>query len=231
MKVEFACPGCGAKFAAEASQAGKSAPCRRCGERVTVPRPKAHPEDEDDGTLYDLAEPLPAARAVAVGESSFVRARADPDTPGRGGRPRPTSKAREARRHADVLDPIALLKKSAPYLAASVVLLAVVAAFAPHGPLIVGGAVAAVGFGLFAYGYATCVYIAFTEDSLYGILFLLFPFYAAYYVVSRWDDVWTRAALVLGGTALLTLGGWISGVADMNQVDARPPGLSAPEAP
>ena len=230
MKVEFACPGCGAKFAAESSQAGKSAPCRRCGERVTVPRPPVHVEDEDDGTLYALAEPLPAARPIEVGESSFVRARADPKALDRDGRPRPAPKAK-ARREADGLDPVAMLRKIAPYGAVGLALLAAVAAFAPHGRLIVGGLVAAMGFGVFAYGYVTCVYIAFSEDGLYGWLFLLFPLYAAYYLVTRWDDVWSRAVLVVAGTAMLTLGGWLSGAADMNDIDDRPPGRAAPEAP
>ena len=38
-------------------------------------------------------------------------------------------------------------------------------------------------------GMRPAVYIAFTEDDLYGWLCLLFPFYAAYYVVSRWDEI------------------------------------------
>ena len=54
---------------------------------------------------------------------------------------------------------------------------------------VVGGTLAIAGLILTFYGYATAVYIAFTEDSLYGMLFLLIPFYAMYYVFSRWDEM------------------------------------------
>ena len=60
------------------------------------------------------------------------------------------------------------------------------------------------GLLLCLYGYASAVYIAFTEDDLYGWLFLLFPFYAAYYVVSRWDEMRSRLIMVGVGLALLT---------------------------
>ena len=57
------------------------------------------------------------------------------------------------------------------------------------------------------YGYATAIYIAFTEDDLHGWLCLLFPFYAAYYIVSRWDEMRSRVAMVVAGLTLLAVGG------------------------
>jgi hypothetical protein len=63
------------------------------------------------------------------------------------------------------------------------------------------------GLALCLYGYVTAVYIAFTEDDLYGWLFLLIPFYAAYYVVSRWDEMRSRLIMFGVGMTLLTIGG------------------------
>ena len=70
-----------------------------------------------------------------------------------------------------------------------------------------GVSLALPGLLLFLYGYATAVYIAFTEDDFYGWLFLLLPFFAAYYVVSRWDEMRSRLIMVGIGLVLLAVGG------------------------
>jgi hypothetical protein len=57
------------------------------------------------------------------------------------------------------------------------------------------------------YGYASGAYIAFTEDDLHGWLYLLFPFYAAYYLVSRWDEMSSRLVMVVLGLVLAGVGG------------------------
>ena len=71
----------------------------------------------------------------------------------------------------------------------------------------VGRVVALAGLILFVYGYGSGAYIAFTEDDLYGWLYLLFPPYAAYYFVSRWDEMSSRLVMLIVGLALLAGGG------------------------
>lgn len=39
-------------------------------------------------------------------------------------------------------------------------------------------------------GHLAGAYGAFSEDFIYGLLYLLIPFYTAYYIVTRWDDMW-----------------------------------------
>ncbi len=56
-----------------------------------------------------------------------------------------------------------------------------------------------VGFGAGAYG-------AFSEDFLYGVLYLVIPLYTAYYLVTRWDDLWVWFACSTAGVALVLLG-------------------------
>ena len=67
--------------------------------------------------------------------------------------------------------------------------------------------VALAGLIVFLYGYGSGAYIAFTEDDLYGWLYLLFPPYAAYYFVSRWDEMSSRLVMLIVGLVLLAGGG------------------------
>ena len=92
-------------------------------------------------------------------------------------------------------------------LAAVVVILALLGAFVPSVRWPVGVALTVPGLILCLYGYASGVYIAFTEDDFHGWLCLLFPFYAAYYLVSRWDDMSSRLIMVVVGLVLLGIGG------------------------
>ena len=53
--------------------------------------------------------------------------------------------------------------------------------------MIVGCILAVIGIILLLGGYAVGAYAAFTEDALYGWLYLFFPLYTAYYLVANWD--------------------------------------------
>jgi hypothetical protein len=86
-------------------------------------------------------------------------------------------------------------------------LVALVAMFVPSVRMPLGVALALPGLVLCLYGYASGAYIAFTEDDFHGWLYLLIPFYAAYYLVSRWDDMSSRLIMVVIGLALLGIGG------------------------
>jgi hypothetical protein len=62
-----------------------------------------------------------------------------------------------------------------------------------------GSVMILVGYGVGAYG-------AFREDSLYGFLYLLIPLYTAYYLVTRWDDLWVWFVCMTSGVGLIVLG-------------------------
>ena len=83
----------------------------------------------------------------------------------------------------------------------------------------VGRVIALAGLILFVYGYGSGAYIAFTEDDLYGWLYLLFPPYAAYYFVSRWDEMSSRLVMLIVGLALLAGGGRLL---EMERPSTRP---------
>jgi hypothetical protein len=102
-----------------------------------------------------------------------------------------------------------LLMRPATLLGAAAIGIAVTlaAVFVPAVRVPVGIALAAPGAILCLYGYASGAYIAFTEDDFYGWLYILFPFYAAYYLVSRWDEMHSRLIMVVGGLVLLGIGG------------------------
>ena len=91
-------------------------------------------------------------------------------------------------------------------VAAALIILTV---FVPGTRMNVGRAVALIGLILFVYGYVSGAYIAFTEDDLYGWLYLLFPPYAAYYFVSRWDEMSSRLVMLIVGLTLLSGGGML----------------------
>jgi hypothetical protein len=131
--------------------------------------------------------------------------------PTKGEPPSSAPKKRSRRRKKDSIwetTEITGLRKAAP-VAAIVVVIALLslAVLPPVGLKAVGIVFAAAGLVLTLYGYFTGAYIAFTEDSLYCMLYLLIPLYTAYYVFSRWDEMRSRLALVLVGLALLSVGG------------------------
>jgi hypothetical protein len=91
----------------------------------------------------------------------------------------------------------------------------------PGGKIIAGWFITTVGAILFLSGFGVGAYIAFTEDSLYAIGFVLIPPYTAYYFVSRWEEMRTLLALVIVGVALLSIGRWamVSGASEQAAVE------------
>ena len=64
------------------------------------------------------------------------------------------------------------------------------------------------GLILFLWSYGSGAYIAFIEDDLYGWLSLnTVPPYAAYYFVSRWEEMMSRLVILIVGLVLLAGGG------------------------
>ena len=85
-------------------------------------------------------------------------------------------------------------------------ILALIAMFAPQGLLIVGATLLIVGSLMVLAGFFAGAYGAFSEDSLYGFLYLAIPFYAGYYMVTRWDDLWRWFACATAGIVLISAG-------------------------
>ncbi len=84
--------------------------------------------------------------------------------------------------------------------------LAAIAVIAPRGTLIAGSVMTVLGIAMVIVGYGAGAYGAFCEDSLYGFLYLVVPLYTAYYLLTRWDDLWAWFACSTAGVALVLLG-------------------------
>jgi hypothetical protein len=208
MKIPVACLGCHRRYEVDDRFAGKTLKCAHCEKPMTIP----------------VAEPVAQALAPAVGEyelgdshqaapSTFRTAplsRSDEKAQGRGrsrARKKTGGTARRKKRRHESAENTGTLPTLLVSLGAIAIVLVVVGYFVPSARRFSGVALALPGLLLCLYGYATAVYIAFTEDDFYGWLFLLFPFYAAYYVVSRWDEMRSRLIMVGLGLALLAVGG------------------------
>jgi DNA-directed RNA polymerase subunit RPC12/RpoP len=207
MKISVTCETCGEQYEVEDRHAGKTIKCTSCETRMTIP------------AAPPAATPLLVCGEYALDESHDSEPptfRTAPDTreqdqvSGSGQVKKRTvkrSKGKGKHKRGGLSESAVSLWTVLVSLALIAVLLAIVAVFLPEARTPVGVALAIPGLLLCLYGYATGVYIAFTEDDLHGWLFLLIPFYAAYYIVSRWDDMYTRVIMVVAGLTLLAIGG------------------------
>lgn len=210
MPIRFQCDSCGQAVTVDDAHAGRRGQCRRCGTVLTIPLPDA-PEDESG---YALADPLPIEDPPPIDGPSTTfdppaRSRTAP------AKTRPTRRQREEAWKA-------LARRVGLGLAILLVGLGLVAALAPQGMLIVGGLLAVAGIVIFVYGYLSMLYIAYTEDAMYAMLFFLFPPFALWYTVTRMDDLWHRLAIMGVGIAVLTVALWFLKAAQPRK--ARPAG-------
>jgi hypothetical protein len=207
MKIPFTCPSCGASGSVDAAFAGKPARCKPCGYRFTIPTP-----GETKADVYALDEPVGEAAgltAMRPGPGSlFVPSRGDEPTADAARRPKRAATGTTARpargrgRASDVAWRAWLVRGMLAAALAS----AAIALLAPRGTWIVGCLLLGLGSVMVLLGYGVGAYGAFREDVLYGVLYLLVPLYAAYYLVTRWDDLWVWFACSTAGTALVLLG-------------------------
>jgi hypothetical protein len=207
MTTSVACAGCHRRYQVDDRFAGKTIKCAVCGQPMAIPVVETSP-----------APPQAFHGEYALGddhekEPSILRAapeRRKGDRADGGGREKARKQPKRSKRRTAVgeltkgLLPLPIISVC---LAAVVVVLALVAEFVPSTRWAVGVALTVPGLLLCLYGYASGVYIAFTEDDFHGWLCLLFPFYAAYYLVSRWDDMSSRLIMVVVGLVLLGIGG------------------------
>jgi hypothetical protein len=206
MKIPVACEMCQREYEVDDRYAGKTIKCTYCQQPMTIPAapPAATPLlvvgeyalDETHDSTPPIYRTAPDRR-----EQDEVSGR---DRVQKKKVKRSSGKGKDKRgRSENGGSPWGVLMS----LAVIAVLLAIAAVFVPAVRTPVGVALALPGLLLCLYGYATGVYIAFTEDDLYGWLFLLIPCYAAYYIVTRWDDMYTRVIIVVAGLTLLAIGG------------------------
>jgi hypothetical protein len=80
------------------------------------------------------------------------------------------------------------------------------ALIAPGGLMLSGSIVLLLGTVLVIVGYLAGAYGAFSEDFLYGFLYLVIPLYTAYYLLTRWDDLWRWFVCSTAGVGLVLLG-------------------------
>jgi predicted Zn finger-like uncharacterized protein len=215
MKMTFACPDCGATGSADSSLAGRQVRCKPCGTRFVVPG-IAERESDD----YSLEPP---SRQNAEGEpprhepeALFVPSRGEEPTftPRKEKRTKSRSTSKKSRREAPAFDWRTWLIRGG---IAAVIALVAVALFAPRGMVIVGCILVTLGMVMVLVGFSAGAYGAFCEDFLYLILYLFIPLYTAYYLVTRWEDLWRWCVCSTCGVGLVLIGTEIlrrSGVAD-----------------
>ncbi len=206
MRTAFVCPGCDAAGSVEEALIGRQIRCKRCNHRFVVPSPV---QAEAEG--YSLVERTRGNPGIAATttehDAVFVPSRGDhppdghpsrrPDRTTSGSSPR-ASRSREP----GFAGKTWLLRVG---VVAALALLAT-ALIAPGGLMISGSIVILLGTVLVIVGYLAGAYGAFSEDFLYGFLYLVIPLYTAYYLVTRWDDLWRWFVCSTAGVGLVLLG-------------------------
>jgi hypothetical protein len=187
MKITFACPSCGVKGSSDSAAIGRQARCNQYGCRFDVPGPVGQ-----GPVIYAMEEPARGmTEVIRMGpapESVYVSSRGSEPTSGATPRrlrqagsggtsraPRSDSSGFATRSWLVRCGAVAVLTRTA------------VALLAPRGTLIAGLALVVLGSTLVMSGFVAGAYGAFTEDFLYGALYLLVPLCTAYYIITRWE--------------------------------------------
>ena len=206
MKIPFACPSCNATGSADAAFIGRQVRCKHCGERFAIRDP-----DDPNADVYALegaAEEPAQDDAMGLDQSTFFTpSRSD----GKSGGDKAARKKRSstgltptrARKEKPAFPWLTLLAWSAIVL---VVVLALIALLLPQGTLIAGCVLMGIGSVLILVGFSAGAYGAFCEDFLYGFLYLVIPFYTAYYMATRWEDLWVWLVCSTAGVGLILIG-------------------------
>jgi hypothetical protein len=203
MNVRFTCPDCGLSGSVDAVHAGKIVRCKQCGCRAPIPRPGQPARDE-----YALEEPATdtwsAAPEAIVQAPAIVTASGREKTSAR----RPGRRARQTARRVGRQERTLFSLRN--WLIGSGVAIALglvaVSLLVRHGTVIAGCIVILIGSAMLMTGYFAGAYGAFSEDFLYGFLYIVIPLYTAYYLVTRWDDLWIWCACSTAGVGLILLG-------------------------
>ncbi len=206
MKILFACPSCAAAGSVDAAAAGKVARCKHCGHRFTISSP-----DAAESEVYALEEPTEGTTGIEdvvrspAAVSAFVPARGDePATTVPHKSKRPASRLTARTAHNRELR--SAWRSWLTWVGAAAIAILAIALLAPSGVLIAACTVMALGGVMILVGYGVGAYSAFREDFLYGFHYLVIPLYTAYYMVTRWDELWIWFACMTMGVGLILLG-------------------------
>ena len=210
MSIAFTCPRCRKSYSVDASLAGRTGKCKACGRPMTIP----HFFDDGDDTIategYDLTQPVVAAAEPEM-QSVFVPAGINPEVPNRARRRRTASSPSGGRSRREEEKPF--FQSPRRFLVAIplvlVGVLGLTALIVPNGTLIDAWVLMGLGGLMIFIGYFVGAWAAFHEDSLYGFAYI-FPLYAAYYLVTRWEDLWPWFVAMTVGVGLITLGATIA---------------------
>jgi hypothetical protein len=208
MKIAFACQSCGKRYEVDSSKAGRRGRCAGCGQEMTVP-PVPSPAPPAPGPAH-----APMADGYALeegGESTYTPAPGDEwDDPPPSPRPVHTAKSPDLVRSLKKVKRGQFARWRGPLigLGVAVVVLAALALLVPKLAVVLGAILAMIGIVLVVGGYAVGAYVAFSEDFIFGALFLLVPIFTAWYFVSRFDEMKAPLAAVCLGLGLLVVAGW-----------------------
>jgi hypothetical protein len=203
MKIPFACPSCGQSGTVEEALVGRQVRCKPCQHRFVVPGPT---EAEGSGG-YLLDQPERVGTTGQQGNAVFVSSRGDEPSvftsPRKLRATRPSSGKRKSRNEGPEFAWGTWLIRVG---AVAVIVIAAIAFFAPRGQEIAGSTLVFLGTAMFLLGFAVGAYGAFSEDFIYGIPYLFFPIYTAYYHVTRWEDLWKWSVCSVVGVGLVSFG-------------------------
>jgi hypothetical protein len=212
MKLTFSCTNCGREYSADASNAGRRARCKQCGEAMTVPA-----ETDLIPLAEEPASPDPAARSAEapirgpqrMGANVFVSSRAEGESAPRRRKKRKNFDTDMERAGEEFRGFAARNAKLGAWILAIAVVVAValfvVARSIPNGTIVAGLSLAAIGLLMMLVGFGVGAYAAFCEDFLNGMLYLFIPIYTAYYLVSNWDEMWRWFLIMTAGAGLILM--------------------------
>ncbi len=211
MAIAFSCPRCGKRYTVDSALAGRKGRCKDCGRSMTIPN---FADDADDTIAvegYDLSEPMPVAAGAEAG-SVFVRAGIDPEVPRTSRTRRPASATMERRSRRED-DEATVARRLRVLIAAPIVLLiglGLMALIVPKGTLIAACILIGVGGLLILAGFGVGLWAAWREDLLYGFGYAFFPPYTAYYILTRFEDLWPWFLAMTLGAGLVTVGALVA---------------------
>lgn len=211
MTIVTICPECGKRHEVDAVNAGRHGKCKGCGAVMVVPDapvPSTMDETIDEDDAYGLVE-SPVEKSEPSPSFSRVVPTPEPARSFHRSGLQPSKQTRNSRDRNEQEDDLALvILRRMPLVLGLVALVMIVLAVAVPGGTRCAGALASI-LGLF-FALATFwvgAFAAFREDWLYGFGYVFFPFYTAYYIVTRFDDLKNWVFLGLIGLILATVGG------------------------
>jgi hypothetical protein len=216
MSISFACEHCGKAFQVSDDLAGKKGKCKKCGGLFIIPgarvtaRPAVaraakpvRPAVVNDPYGLDESE-LPSSGSYDMAQGEVEN---EPPLSGTGlapelGKARAKPKKKILRIRSS-MGPVGwLFAISGGFLLVALIL----SPFTFNGFLIFGYAVLLVALVQGIWGGSGCLFLAFRESMLCGLLFVTIPFYWLYYVISRWGEVYKHVLVYISGFILLGIG-------------------------